>query len=141
MNDEVKTQERGWAGHYIGAYRCRFRRNTLITYKNLKWVVSTVGNKMRVFPPDDEEYNVEIIGHNRWYETMVFESSYDEYDDIDINSKEIEVNSDWGIWGKTWEEVLEKYGYDIDNAANRMHDRIVEEMKVKIKEAAMGVRG
>jgi len=133
---DVTTKERGWAGHFIGSNRCLFRRNTLITYGDTKWIVSTVGN-MRS-PIDMPELNIkknqaDTIGYQRWYETMVFESSYDVYDDPDV-SKEIHIDSDWGIWGETLEEIEKTYGTEIDIVANDMHDRIVEEMKVKIKE-------
>ena len=136
-NVEITTRERGWAGHFICGKDCLFRRNTLITCGDLKWVVSTVGNLPS--PIDMPILNikkgqVQEIGANRWYETMAFESAYDEYDDADV-SKQISFESDWGIWGETWKEVEEKYGKAVDNAANDMHDRIVEELKVKIKEA------
>lgn len=137
MSAEVTTQERGWVGHFICGNQCLFRRNTLVTCANLKWVVSTVGNLP--CPIDMPELNVkkgqpQTIGAHRWYETMVFESLYDEYDDADV-SKQIEIESDWGIWGETWEEVEKKYGKDVDNVANKMHETVVEEVKKKIKEA------
>lgn len=132
---EVTRQERGWAGHFICAKDCLFRRNTLVTCGDLKYVVSTVGNMIikHDAPPFLKMGEVQEIGHHRWYETMVFESLYDQYDDIDVD-KQINIDSDWGIWGDSWEKVEETYGKDVDNAANRMHERIVEEIMVKIKE-------
>ena len=132
---KVTRQERGWAGHFICAKRCLFRRNTLVTCGELKYVVSTVGNMVAQtdLPPYYKAGDVQDIGYNRWYETMVFESSYDKYDDADV-TKQIEIQSDWGIWGETWEKVLKNYGEDVDNAANRMHETVVEEIMVKIKE-------
>lgn len=141
-NVEVSTKERGWAGHFICGDKCLFRRNTLVTCGNIKWIVSTVG-ALR-YPIDMPELNIKAgqmqqIGANRWYETMVFESTYDVYDDANTE-KQINFDHDWGIWGDTWKEVEQKYGKDIDNVANNMHDEIVEEIKSKIKEAYVNAK-
>ena len=66
--NEVKVTERGWAGHFILADRCLFRRNTLLEYKDKKWVVSTVGAYR------NRENKMDSIGYCRWYETGVFEA-------------------------------------------------------------------
>lgn len=124
---EVKRTERGWAGHFICAHNCKFRRNTLLEYGDKKWIVSTVGS-----------YNnpitgaVESIGFNRWYETMAFEAAdMGGYLDA-IVENEIEIDSECGIWGDTWNEVVEKYP-NVDNWANDMHEKVVMEMIEKIK--------
>lgn len=98
--EEVKRTERGWAGHYICANDCLFKRNTLLEYKNKKWIISTVGCQIcrHDLEPDYKRGDIMTIGANRWYETMAFESSYDEYNDADV-SKEIEFNSEWGYLG------------------------------------------
>lgn len=57
-----------------------------------------------------------------------------ESNDADV-TKEIDCDLEWGIWGETWDDVVKKYGEDVDNAANAIHDRIVKEMKIKIREA------
>ena len=61
--NEVNVTERGWPGHFILSDRCLFRRNTLLEYKDKKWVVSTVGNYI------NRENKLDTIGHRRWYET------------------------------------------------------------------------
>ena len=54
---------------------------------------------------------------------------------IDANVRnEVSFNSDWGIWGDSWEEVLENCNGTPDNAANDMHDKVVSELIDKIKE-------
>ena len=86
---EVKRTERGWAGHYICSRDCAFRRNTLLEYKDKKWIVSTVGLQIarENFSTYWKKGDIMTIGIDRWYETMAFESSYDEYNDIDVNKK------------------------------------------------------
>ena len=130
---EVKRTERGWAGHYCCSKDCTFRRNTLLEYKDKKWVVSTVGCQIARYNLglSQKKGNVMPIGYNRYYETMAFESSHDEYDDADV-SKEIEFDSEWSIWGETWKDVIERYG-NPDLVANKMHEKVVKELMEKIK--------
>lgn len=132
----VKRIERGWAGHFICSHWCRFRRNTLLIFEDKRWVVSTVGCYMPPTVSSDGTLKlvdkIETIGAERWYETMVFESSYDKYDDADV-SKQIYPDQPWSVFGKTYEEAEETYG-DLDIYANKMHERIVQEMIRKIKE-------
>ena len=124
---DVKRTERGWAGHFIAADYCRFRRNTLLEYEDKKWIVSTVGGYFPLY-----KGSIDTIGYNRWYETMVFEGEMGSgYIDINVE-KQIESDNDWGIWGDTWDEVMKTY-HTPDNAANDMHERIVDEMTEKIQ--------
>ena len=126
--NEVKVTERGWAGHFILADRCLFRRNTLLEYKGKKWVVSTVGAYRNC------ENKMDSIGYRRWYETMAFEAK-ERFGFIEADvKKEIFFNSEWGIWGDSWEEVCKNCNDTPDNAANDMHDKVVSELIDKIKE-------
>jgi len=139
---KVTTQERGWAGHFICCDKCSFRRNTLVTCGDIKWIVSTVGamrSSINIPELNIKVGQIQEIRPGCWYETMAFESTYDEYDDADV-SKRISFEHDWGIFGDTWEDIEQKYGKDVDNVANNMHDEIVEEIKLKIKEAYINAK-
>ena len=117
---EVKRTERGWAGHFIAADKCQFRRNTLLEYGNKKWVVSTVG---RYFPPSMKG-KVDTIGHNRYFETKAFEAEFDRgYWEANVE-KPIEFSSPWAI---------DHAGFAADEEANEMHEKVVEELIEKIK--------
>ena len=121
MIKEVKRTERGWAGHFICSHSCRYRRNTLLEYGNKKIVVSTVGNYINL------DGKVDTIGLDRWYETMCFKGKEENgYIEADI-FEPIDINNEWGIWGKTWQDVLEQFPL-VDNRADEMHETIVQEM-------------
>lgn len=125
---EVKRTERGWAGHLIFAIGCRFRRNTLLEYEDKKWIISTVGAYV------NSNGKFDAIGYNRFYETMVFEATEQNgYLDADV-SREIPFESEWGIFGETWKEVIEKYP-QVDNVANDMHEKVVSELMLRITES------
>lgn len=94
---------RGWQGHFL--CQCRFHLNTLLEYNGRKVVVSTVG---------DYHYNgkQDTIGHNRAFETMVFEAGDNEWDDADI------------------EKQLDFFeGYMMERDAQDGHYRILEQVK------------
>ena len=90
MNTKVSRVERGWAGHYICANRCRFRRNTLLTYNDIMIVVSSVG-LLKIGDSFD------VIGLNRYFETMAFHADKDDkrYFDADVR-KQISFDSEGG---------------------------------------------
>lgn len=112
----VSRAERGWAGHFICANRCRFRRNTLLSYSDIKIVVSTVG----LMEMDSGKF--ETIGHNRYFETMAFHADANDkrYYDADV-SKQVSFDSDWAI-----PEV------DADDRANEMHEAVVSEITERL---------
>lgn len=68
-------QERGWAGHFCGAFDCLYRRNTLVRDGDRAIVVSSVGNYRPIqsgrYEPH-ERRPIEAIGVRRWYETAAF---------------------------------------------------------------------
>lgn len=115
MEEGVIRTERGWAGHFICANSCRFRRNTLLAYNDIKIVVSTVGLMER-------EGKFETIGHNRHFETMAFHADANDkhYYDADV-SKRVFFDSNWAI-----SEV------DADDRANEMHEVVVLEITNKL---------
>lgn len=111
----VLRTERGWAGHFICAERCRFRRNTLLEYNNIKIVVSSVGLMV-------SDGKFVTIGINRNFETMAFHSDSNDtrYNDADV-SRQIHFNSDWAIAEQ-----------DADDKANEMHEAVVLEITNKL---------
>ena len=123
---EIKITERGWAGHYICASRCRFRRNTLLEYRMRKIVVSTVGAHFAYRPGEDEK--MDTVGHERWFETMAFEA-YENgpYLDADV-TQSVDFESEWGVWA----DNINKLPEAVDNIANDMHEKIVQEIEMKL---------
>ena len=119
----MKITERGWAGHFICANHCRFRRNTLIEGAGRRIVVSTVGAMFT-----DEASGMDTIGHERYYETMAFEAKDCEgYVEADV-SKQLDFDSPWSINAKS----PKKLQADVDNAANAMHDAVVAEFAAQM---------
>ena len=118
----VKRTERGWAGHFICAERCLFRRNTLLELGDVAIVVSTVG-AMR--PLGRERGKPETIGHCRYYETMAFHAHKDgAYVEADVMRGELSFDSPWML--DRWEDE------DIDVQANNMHEAVVAEISERM---------
>ena len=117
---KVIRSERGWAGHFICANQCRFRRNTLLECGDVKIVVSTVGLMESPWKEGDKFYSgpFDEIGHKRYYETMAFHSNQGDtrYHDADV-SRQVSFDSPWSI-----SEV------DADDKANDMHEAVVKEL-------------
>lgn len=105
--------ERGWAGHFILGHACGFRRNTLLKVDGEDYgiVISTVG----ACRPDSEKPCVEI-GHNRFYETLIFKAHEDGiYWEADISSGEQPYPGRWSV------DNLED-----ENVVNDMHEEAVD---------------
>lgn len=115
---KVKRTERGWAGHFICADRCLYRRNTLLEAGDIKLVVSTVGN---MYLKDANK--IDTIGHERYYETMAFMSNPEDmrFHDMDV-TKQIHFKSPWEIDRP-----------DADDDADLMHERVVRELSSKLR--------
>ena len=116
MTSIIKRTERGWAGHFICAHDCLFRRNTLLenSETGAKIVVSTVGLMRR-------GESIETIGFNRYFETMAFAAEpVGRYLDADV-SREVEFDSPWSI-----------AELDADDKANDMHEAVVKELRNKM---------
>lgn len=109
----VTRTERGWAGHFICANRCRFRRNTLLQCGSSKIVVSTVGLLENI-----SRDGFETVGNGRYYETMAFHADYTDsrYFDADV-AREIQFESPWQV-----SEI------DADDVANNQHEAVVDEI-------------
>lgn len=123
MKKVIRT-ERGWAGHFICADDCRFRRNTLLRYGKIEIVVSTVGlmeNPLREFGKSKDLFCE--IGYGRYYETMAFhaKASDTRYHDADI-SRPVDFDSPWSI------SVI-----DADDVANTRHEAVVAEITAKLQ--------
>ena len=117
---EVKRTERGWAGHFIAASSCRFRRNTLLECGDIKIVVSTVGAMYL-------NGKIEEIGVDRHYETMVFhvDPKSEDYKDVDV-SRQVWFDSPWSLKVKKTDKF-------IDLKANDMHEAVVKELTEKLE--------
>ena len=116
--NEVKRTERGWAGHFILSSRCRFRRNTLLEYGDIKIVVSTIGNMFSITNNGYEKY--EQVGLKRDYETYVFfADNEDPYHDIIAERQLFEFDRAYEI---------KKGDKCCDLIANNMHEEVVAEV-------------
>jgi hypothetical protein len=108
----IKT-ELGWAGHFILSNLCQFKRNTLVEYEDTRVVVSTVGQMLM-----DGRVEALDLKHT-YYETMAF-YALDNTPAADT-TRQIYISSKNKIYEK-----------DVKEAANRMHNGVVEEISGKI---------
>lgn len=114
---KITTKERGWAGHFIAAEHCLFRRNTLIKQtKGKSYIVSTVG----AYKLNNK---IEKIGYTHYYETLVFESkTKNGYTEADV-TKEIKINNP---------QFIKEMKKESDKKADEMHERIIKEIVNKL---------
>ena len=122
---KIKRTERGWAGHFICAQDCTFKRNTLLQYGKKYIVVSTVG-WMRRKGANGVYHQPEEIGVDRYYETMSFYSDDgdDIYHDADVTKEIYTSDAKWSINKKE----IETYKDTIDNVADKMHEDYVSQI-------------
>lgn len=113
---KAKATERGWAGHYCCSGDCLFRRNTLVESDEESVIVSTIGHRRH-------HGELEEIGIDRYYETMVFESVKHHY--VDINPSK-QINTPSNIKWSINKEELDQNINVIDNIANNMHEAMVK---------------
>jgi hypothetical protein len=117
----ITIKERGWAGHFICADRCLYRRNTLISDGTYQVVVSSVGNMVRLDSNGNSTETLLEIGCDRVYETMTFFAVEENgYIETDV-TKEIYLNCNRGL---SKSELRD----DMDNQADEMHEENVQKV-------------
>jgi len=124
-SENVVRTERGWAGHFICAQLCRFRRNTLLTYNDIRIVVSTVGLMENLLKGKGKgsDKSFSELGYGRYFETMAFFADPNDtrYYDADV-SKVLPFDSPWAI-----------STIDADDKANDMHEVVVAEITKRLE--------
>jgi len=94
-----------------------WHRNTLLEYGDIKIVVSSLGNMIDYHAPGfPNKITVDSIGHQRYFETMVFHTDRKEFNDANV-TKQIYVTANCGI-DKPWKEL----------EAEAMHEAVVAEI-------------
>ena len=128
MANVVRT-ERGWAGHFIRACRCGFRRNTLLDAGTVKVVVSTVGN----YTTTGFRNGWGEISPGRAAETMAFVAHLEKtksgarYWDADVG-REVFFTSRWSL---SMDECTD------DHVINEMHEAVVDEIAHALKKGRL----
>tara|TARA_Y100000310_G_scaffold226314_1_gene228419 strand:- start:1146 stop:1577 length:432 start_codon:yes stop_codon:yes gene_type:complete len=128
---EVKRTERGWPGHYIRAFYCVFRRNTLLECGDVRIIASTVGAQREVLCPKcdnvpfKQESEVGPIGSNRHYETLAFHAQVEQeiYLDVDVERQVSFITTG----------CVEDISEDSDMRANDMHEAVVMELTRRLE--------
>lgn len=121
VSHRLRVTERGWVGHFICANRCRYRRNTLVSDGAQHVVISSVGCMENWDKASPEK--IDTIGHERYYETMVFRGHKEgPYIESDV-SNQISIPGDyeWGIFGKKMADLPD----DVDMKMDAIHEKII----------------
>lgn len=118
---KTHTWEQGFAGHFCGADGCKFRRNTVVSNGEHDVVVSTVGN---YFPASHIHgaTGPMTIGHERYYETFVFEGI------LYLDDMYVEVGRKINRFADLY-PLLNVPDSGNDFHANAGHDRMVDRVR------------
>jgi len=108
--ETIKITQRGWPGHFICASKCKFRLNTLIEKGKRKVIVSTVGLMGDLNSPEE-------IGADRYFETFVFPSKGDVFNDADVFRQLSTHDNRW--------QITELHD-NVELEANEMHQSMVD---------------
>lgn len=118
---KVKRTERGWAGHFICADDCLFRRNTLLEYDGRYIVVSTIGRWLPEYLRHTAEAKFTTVGVDRYFETMAFiADAEDKYHDAICRSR-VMFDSPWAIDSP-----------DKELEADEMHNKVCDEIAERL---------
>ena len=97
-----RVQHKGMPGHLIVSRRCCFRLHSLI---DGRWKVSTVGCYHPSSLKERPSYeNRETIGCDRLYETMVFDETRGDWQELDMAAYNREEDAERGHF-----EMVEKW--------------------------------
>ena len=120
MDNKVTKRERGWPGHFIGGHDCTYTRNTLLTYNDIKIVVSSVGMYHPVSAGDKFDT---LNSAQSYYETMAFHADPDSpHSDADISRQ---ICIEHGAF-------IKKIEWMSNVRADEMHEKAVEEVTNKL---------
>ena len=116
----VVIEERGWVNHPLVGNYCDFRRNTCISYKDIHWIISTVG-----MWKDNPTGSYLLIKGRYAYETCGWIGFLDNDRILPDYNRPLSITdeADW---------YIEYMNSDVE--ANKMHDRFVNKMVNEIVE-------
>ena len=125
----ITRKEHGWAGHFVGASHCSFRRNTHVSDGERTIVISTVGNYQS---SPNNRYPVPI-GYKKLYETYLFCGiQQGPYIEADVQ-KQRYVPVECGIYCNG-----DEFPLDIDLKADEIHEGVVAYVMEHFDEVSKG---